>query len=387
MTQLQIVPPGEFPSGTRVSALSAAPASGSWRLQLAEASDLRPSPASWSGEGDRQRYDRYTRQHTALDLLALEDATVFGLGQVAVAERVLPRALRAGDEVLSLNHELQRKTEAYEVDHDARVVRLNPDLKPIQPASHGLLLAQPGFRSYGHFLLDVLPKLSVVPLCEAPLKLVFHYQPEPWQETLLGYLGFTREQMLIYNPRRQRLRFRKLFVCSQHRHVYCLHPGANAMYEQLRAAVLSDAKPDDTLPRKLYCAPPRTSDTSRLLNAAAVQTFLEARGFFTIRPDELSFERQVQMFDQAQWVVGAAGSALHNTVFSPKGTRVLVLMSDHPEAQRFAQAGIGAVRQQPTGFLFGAYAEEQDLAQTGRVFSICLSALEGALDELSQASG
>ena len=110
-----------------------------------------------------------------------------------------------------------------------------------------------------------------------------------------------------------------------------------------------------------------------------MQSFLEARGFTTIRPDELSFGHQVQMFDRAQWVVGTAGSALHNTVFSPVGTRVLVLMSDHPEAQRFAQAGIGAVRQQPTGFLFGSYAKEQDTAQSGRAFSVCLSALSPGL--------
>ena len=79
-------------------------------------------------------------------------------------------------------------------------------------------------------------------------------------------------------------------------------------------------------------------------------------------------------------VVGEQGSGLHNTAFSPRGTRVICLHSEN--AQYFAQAGLGHIRSQPTGFIFGRYRQDLDVRGSNRVFEIDSRVLSGVLDAL-----
>jgi len=65
-----------------------------------------------------------------------------------------------------------------------------------------------------------------------------------------------------------------------------------------------------------------------LLNEAEVETALEALDFRTIRPHEMTMREQIAAFASAEIVVGAAGSALYNTVFCHPGTMVVDIESE-----------------------------------------------------------
>ena len=70
------------------------------------------------------------------------------------------------------------------------------------------------------------------------------------------------------------------------------------------------------------------AERRRLLNEAELLPILEARGYVTIHPEQLSLREQMLAFASAGMVVGNMGAALSNLVFSPPGVRVFVLATE-----------------------------------------------------------
>ncbi len=69
--------------------------------------------------------------------------------------------------------------------------------------------------------------------------------------------------------------------------------------------------------------------TRRLMvNEEAVAQKLAAEGFAIIRPHNMSARQQIEAFSAADVVVGAAGSAMFNSVFSRPGTRIIDIESE-----------------------------------------------------------
>jgi hypothetical protein len=62
----------------------------------------------------------------------------------------------------------------------------------------------------------------------------------------------------------------------------------------------------------------------RATNEEAVETFLSARGFEVVSPARLSFREQIELFAQAEVIVGT-GAGMTNMVFARPGTKVLQL--------------------------------------------------------------
>jgi len=70
----------------------------------------------------------------------------------------------------------------------------------------------------------------------------------------------------------------------------------------------------------------RASELRQLLNEADLIERLAARwGFEAVQPETLSFAQQVQLFQDADFVAGAHGSALTNCLFCRPGTEVLTI--------------------------------------------------------------
>jgi capsular polysaccharide biosynthesis protein len=65
----------------------------------------------------------------------------------------------------------------------------------------------------------------------------------------------------------------------------------------------------------------------RTTNEEEVELCLAGHGFETVAPGKMSFPEQIQLFAQAEVIVGT-GAGLFNMVFSPPGTKVLQLQED-----------------------------------------------------------
>jgi capsular polysaccharide biosynthesis protein len=90
----------------------------------------------------------------------------------------------------------------------------------------------------------------------------------------------------------------------------------------------------------------RNSALRRILNEAAVEAALVARGFTPLEPERLSFDEQVAVYSNAGMIVGATGAAMANLVFCRPDCPVVVIMPKFLETAfwywRRMSAGAGA---------------------------------------------
>ena len=65
-----------------------------------------------------------------------------------------------------------------------------------------------------------------------------------------------------------------------------------------------------------------------MLNEESITRLLRAEGFEIIRPHEMSILQQIESFSAADLIVGPAGSAMFNVVFSRPGTKLIDIESE-----------------------------------------------------------
>ncbi|MCW8886531.1 MAG: glycosyltransferase family 61 protein [Motiliproteus sp.] len=82
-------------------------------------------------------------------------------------------------------------------------------------------------------------------------------------------------------------------------------------------------------PDKIYIR--RNSGVRRVSNHLEVEAVLADKGFAIVEPESMSFTEQAQMFSQAKVVIGSSGAALANMIFMPRGSKILILISESPD--------------------------------------------------------
>ena len=110
----------------------------------------------------------------------------------------------------------------------------------------------------------------------------------------------------------------------------------------------------------------------RMANEEAVAQKLAAEGFAVIRPHNMSAKQQIEAFSAADVIVGAAGSAMFNVVFSRPGTRIVDIESEphwiFAHANLFGSCGLDY------GIL-EARAADQDWSVVHKPFAVNVDAL------------
>jgi capsular polysaccharide biosynthesis protein len=70
-----------------------------------------------------------------------------------------------------------------------------------------------------------------------------------------------------------------------------------------------------------------------MINEAALEAALRARGFEIIKPERLSAAAQVQMMREAEVVVGPTGAAMTNALFASAGARIVEIQPENFTSQ------------------------------------------------------
>ncbi len=83
---------------------------------------------------------------------------------------------------------------------------------------------------------------------------------------------------------------------------------------------------NQNLPEKIFISRAKAR-RRKLLNEPEIQRVLEAKGFTTIYPGELSLEQQMQQFAQAKVIVAPHGAELTNLIYCSPQTQVIELFS------------------------------------------------------------
>ena len=77
-------------------------------------------------------------------------------------------------------------------------------------------------------------------------------------------------------------------------------------------------------PKKIFIR--RNSNVRNLVNAVEVENLLIKYQFEIIEPEKLSFMQQVNIFSQAEIIVGVSGAALANIIFAPSGAKICIMI-------------------------------------------------------------
>ncbi len=133
-------------------------------------------------------------------------------------------------------------------------------------------------------------------------------------------------------------------------------------------------------PQRLYLS--REAMAPRpLVNEAEVRARFEARGFVTVRPEELSLETLCSLLSGASHVAGGYGSAWLNLAFCERKPACMVLAPDYYEGfLREVSMWLGGMAA-PFGLLLGSHDGDLDAGDLlYATWRLELDRLEAAID-------
>lgn len=253
---------------------------------------------------------------------------------------------------------------------DLAAMRLRPDARR-ENWLGGTFVAclSPYLKSYGHILLETLPRLWLLRDMVGPawsgLRFLIDDQCPEWFGRLLVEAGVEASQCVRVRRGRGRLRVDRLLIPGPMHSDFCFHPMAMEHFDRVPGA------PTSMTSSKIYVSR-GPADLRRLANEADIIPWIERRGFTVVEPWRLPWPEQVALFRQAEVIVGAYGSALHNAVFSPGNAKVIAFgFVNH------IQACIATAREQ--GFCL-VRPSRDERRKDGYVFEMSTEAIGLALE-------
>ena len=169
--------------------------------------------------------------------------------------------------------------------------------------------------NYFHWVLDIMPSLEfILTLDEKPLIIIPQNSPHYMTDTL-DEMGLKYEALRAYHYFIERL-----LVVPTRREQGFVRPSAIRYLQKFAQAI----PPTFTSP---YIYTSRNDASSRqVVNERDVIDYLGSFGYYPVQAGKHSFVAQQRMFELAQEIVGAHGSALANMVWSD-APRVIELVS------------------------------------------------------------
>ncbi len=260
----------------------------------------------------------------------------------------------------------------------AELLRLD---QPIATAFHPNLV-------WGHFLVEILPRLFLVNLLGRmgrPMPLAVPAAAPDWAKRFAvtyGGLG----GVLWYDPKRQVIAAPALVVPGMMQIDWTLSPVFNMVVSDLvaRCGLAEDLVPDG--PRRLYFSRARFWGAKRLLNEPEVEALLHGLGFAVVHPETLSFPDQMRLFRGAEVIVAEYGSVLHNALFARPGTRIIAI-----NRHNWLQGEIARIRRQYLAYVPPSDGVWRDpgTPDDARDFSVAIDVLrrtvEAVLEQMAAA--
>lgn len=261
-----------------------------------------------------ERHQRvYGRTHAVLppaEALRLRNAIVFGKGFIRDASGEL------------LRFSLRRPNHQPDVPNEVTKTIAGQTVA---------LLRKPGDSNYGHWLVEILPRVLELRATfpDADLKFGVPSGPINMRTTrnyTLGFLGVTPDQIIPLAGHATLVEDLVLVTSNSiHNHTHH-HEGVNAVAELGRRAAATGRGP-----KRLFVR--RVSRKRLLLNENELAAIAEDWGFTVISPEKLSAKQQIEAFADAQIIVGATGAAMTNAMWAAPGCHVACLTpntgSDH----------------------------------------------------------
>ena len=177
--------------------------------------------------------------------------------------------------------------------------------------------------NYGHYLIDALGSLLMV----EEMGLLESHPPvapplTPWQRDLVRMAFPDRPVTEVAAPIAEIDEV--LFSTAMNHFLHIPNP----ILGRLRDRILSHAPPAAEGGDRVYLSR-RATSMRVMVNEAALERALAARGFRTVRPETMSASDQIAAVRGAKVVVGATGAQLSNALFLPPGGTLIEIQPEN----------------------------------------------------------
>jgi hypothetical protein len=198
---------------------------------------------------------------------------------------------------------------------------------------------------YGHFLLEILPRLHLLSSLRRaglPFLTALHYQIPDWAKRMIR-LYFEPDEIIWYDRDTTRLSAPCFILPSMMQTHGCFHPAFNLAIDEIKAHVLPNGPQQNN--RRIWLSRRLHRGFHGIENEDEVEAVVASLGYEITHPQTLTFPEQVALMDSAGIVACAYGSATHNSMFANRGTKVFCI-----NRLNWYQSGIGALRSQPMAY-------------------------------------
>jgi hypothetical protein len=226
---------------------------------------------------------------------------------------------------------------------------------------------------YGHFLLEILPRLYQFSLLRSwgcQVRPALSARMADWVRAFVR-LYCDDDEVFWYDHERHRVVAPSFVVPSMMQVDHHLHPAFNLMVTDLlaRVGVLPiTAQRRAPAGRRLYLTRTAMPGPPRLLNEPEVERTMAALGFAIVHPEQMPLADQLRLYASADVIAGEFSSALHNAMFMAPGTGVIAINFFNAY-----QSGIARVRRQHIAFVppdDGIFRHWRLTADRPRVFNV-----------------
>ena len=198
-----------------------------------------------------------------------------------------------------------------------------------------IIIQQQTNKTYGHFLIEVLPRMIIVrENCEKKLPIYFTVDHEIYAE-MLTILGIESDRF-VSAEQFPMIKVKKAIIpkYTKRRGWICDPIYLQQAVDEIITFVENEKKVIH-FPKRIFIKRSTKKEAninrdSMLVNADELEAVLKKRGFATIYPEQLSMSEQVQIFNNADVVIGEHGSGLFNAVFCNKKAIVFDLHAARP---------------------------------------------------------
>ena len=215
-----------------------------------------------------------------------------------------------------------------------------------------------GVQVYGHFLIEMLPKLLLAQrfpaLFGSALPVLDRAMPGWFQRILAEHFRIGDEQAIWFDSRSEQLDLEQAIILPLLSRAGGYHPAARTLLTEFVTRIAVPPSPPASCMFVARGGFSNPAAPQRVLANEAELADIAARdfGFSVIYPETLEFAEQVGLFAQARVVLGQAGSGMHNTLFSPESTAVGVIRFMAPD-----QSHIAALRGQRIAYFTEGVSE------------------------------
>lgn len=202
---------------------------------------------------------------------------------------------------------------------------------------------------YGHWILDILPKLFVLKNNAANIfkesKVILHDDTPNWiVEFIEEVFGKGPEDLIFFNRKIEKITVKKAYLPTIMHDSYHFHPFINSFIDYLYRVYNVEANSDKSY-EKIYVSRKKVKAKVMpervLVNEDEIEEYLSSKGFKVVHNEDMSWEQKIRTYSQAKVIVGPFGSGLLNAMFAPLGSTVVSFRTFNA-----SQASVAAFREQ-----------------------------------------